>query len=52
MLGYLAGLITTGGMQGAKENLKVGMIVAQEYPALTRIMIPASWKVLRRWIPA
>lgn len=40
MLGYLAGLITTGGMQGAKENLKVGMIVAQEYPALTRIMIP------------
>jgi simple sugar transport system substrate-binding protein len=38
--GYLAGLVTTSKMPGATADLKVGAIVAQEYPALTKEMIP------------
>ena len=40
MLGHLAGLITTSDMEGANTDLKVGMVVAQEYPALNKMMIP------------
>jgi basic membrane lipoprotein Med (substrate-binding protein (PBP1-ABC) superfamily) len=38
--GYLAGLVTKSTMKGATPELKVGAIVAQEYPALTKQMIP------------
>jgi simple sugar transport system substrate-binding protein len=38
--GYLAGLVTKSTMKGANKDLKVGAIVAQEYPALTVEMIP------------
>jgi simple sugar transport system substrate-binding protein len=38
--GYLAGLVTKSKMKGATPDLKVGMIVAQEYPALTKMMKP------------
>jgi simple sugar transport system substrate-binding protein len=38
--GYLAGLVTKSTMKGATPDLKVGAIVAQEYPALTKEMIP------------
>jgi riboflavin transport system substrate-binding protein len=38
--GYLAGLVTKGTMNGANADLKIGAIVAQEYPALTVEMIP------------
>jgi basic membrane lipoprotein Med (substrate-binding protein (PBP1-ABC) superfamily) len=38
--GYLAGLITKSKMKGATPDLKVGMIVAQEYPALTKMIKP------------
>jgi len=38
--GYLAGLVTKSRMKGATADLKVGAIVAQEYPALTKEMIP------------
>jgi simple sugar transport system substrate-binding protein len=38
--GYLAGLVTKSGMKGATPELKVGMIVAQEYPVLTRMIKP------------
>ncbi|HEY9594900.1 MAG TPA: BMP family ABC transporter substrate-binding protein, partial [Spirochaetia bacterium] len=38
--GYLAGLVTKSKMKGATPDLKVGAIVAQEYPALTKEMIP------------
>jgi len=38
--GYLAGLVTKSRMKGATPDLKVGMIVAQEYPALTKMMKP------------
>ena len=40
MLGHLAGLITTSGMSGANEKLKIGIVVAQEYPALNKMIVP------------
>ena len=40
ILGYLAGLITTSDMPGANADLKIGVIVAQEYPALNKMMVP------------
>jgi simple sugar transport system substrate-binding protein len=40
MLGYLAGLITTSSMEGANADLKIGIVVAQEYPALNKMMVP------------
>jgi basic membrane lipoprotein Med (substrate-binding protein (PBP1-ABC) superfamily) len=40
MDGYLGGLISKGAMPGANKELKAGMIVAQEYPALTKMMKP------------
>ncbi len=40
MAGYLAGLVTKSKMSGATPDLKIGAIVAQEYPALTKEMIP------------
>lgn len=39
-LGYLAGLVTTSNMKDANEKLKIGLIAAQEYPLLTKHMIP------------
>lgn len=38
--GYLAGLVTKSKMKGANAGLKIGAIVAQEYPALNKEMIP------------
>ncbi|MBI9106577.1 MAG: BMP family ABC transporter substrate-binding protein [Spirochaetales bacterium] len=40
MLGHLAGLITTSKMKGANADLKIGIVVAQEYPALNKMMVP------------
>ncbi len=40
LAGYLAGLVTVSKMKGATPELKVGAIVAQEYPALAREIIP------------
>jgi simple sugar transport system substrate-binding protein len=39
-MGYLGGLVTTSRMAGANPELKAGMVVAQEYPALTKMMRP------------
>ncbi|MDR2965048.1 MAG: BMP family ABC transporter substrate-binding protein [Treponema sp.] len=39
-LGYLAGLITTSNMKHANAAKRIGFIAAQEYPLLTRQMIP------------
>lgn len=39
-LGYLGGLITGSSMTGANSDLKVGMIVAQQYPALDKMIVP------------
>lgn len=40
LCGYLGGLVTKSKMKGANSDLKVGMIVAQEYPALLKMMKP------------
>jgi len=40
LLGYLAGLVTISDMPFANRQKKVGFIAAQEYPLLTRQMIP------------
>ena len=39
-LGYLAGLITTSSMPNANSHKRIGFIAAQEYPLLTRQMVP------------
>jgi len=40
LLGYLAGLVTTSEMEGANPDLKVGMIVGQEYEAMDNMLRP------------
>jgi len=40
MDGYLGALVSTSGMSGANPDLRAGMVVAQEYPALTKLMKP------------
>lgn len=42
--GYLAGLVTTSGMSGANSAKKIGAIVAQEYPALNKEIMPGFSK--------
>jgi len=39
-LGYLAGLITTSAMPYTNNQKKIGFLAAQEYPLLTRQMVP------------
>lgn len=39
-LGYLAGLVTTSSMPNANRQKRVGFIAAQEYPLLTRQIVP------------
>lgn len=39
-LGYLAGLVTTGIMPHANTEKKIGFIAAQEYPLLSRHIVP------------
>jgi simple sugar transport system substrate-binding protein len=39
-LGYLAGLITTGSLEYANPEKRIGFIAAQEYPLLNNHMLP------------
>ncbi|MDR1869781.1 MAG: BMP family ABC transporter substrate-binding protein [Treponema sp.] len=39
-LGYLAGLVTTGAMPHANSQKRIGFIAAQEYPLLTKQIVP------------
>jgi len=39
-LGYLAGLVTTGTMPYANDAKRIGFIAAQEYPLLSRHIVP------------
>jgi simple sugar transport system substrate-binding protein len=50
--GYLAGLVTKSRMKGATPELKVGMIVAQEYPVLTKMIRPGFERGFRDVDPA
>jgi len=40
ILGYLAGLVTTSNLPLSNNQKKIGFIAAQEYPLLTRQMVP------------
>ena len=40
MDGYLGALVSTSDMTGTNPDLKAGMVVAQEYPALTKLLKP------------
>jgi simple sugar transport system substrate-binding protein len=50
-LGYLAGLITTSAMPHANDAKKIGFIAAQEYPLLTRHIVPGFLDGARRVEP-
>lgn len=51
ILGYLAGLATTSSMERANPAKKIGFIAAQEYPMLTRHIIPGLLDGARRADP-
>jgi len=50
-LGYLAGLVTTSRLPRANSAKKIGFIAAQEYPLLTRHMVPGFLDGARRVDP-
>jgi simple sugar transport system substrate-binding protein len=50
-LGYLAGLITTSSMTYANDAKKIGFIAAQEYPLLSRYIVPGFLDGARRVDP-
>ncbi|MDR2134818.1 MAG: BMP family ABC transporter substrate-binding protein [Treponema sp.] len=47
-LGYLAGLITTSDMSGGNASKRIGFIAAQEYPLLSRHIVPGFLEGARR----
>ncbi|MCF7928138.1 MAG: BMP family ABC transporter substrate-binding protein [Spirochaetales bacterium] len=40
LAGYFGGLITKGDLEHANPDLKVGMIVGQEYPMMNQVILP------------
>lgn len=44
MVGYLGGLITKSKMAGANADLKIGVVVGQQYPAMDEMIIPGYKK--------
>ena len=50
-LGYLAGLVTTSAMPHANAAKRIGFIAAQEYPLLTRHIVPGFLDGARRVDP-
>jgi len=52
MLGYLAGLITVSSMPNANNQKRIGFIAAQEYPLLTKQMVPGFLEGARLVDPA
>jgi len=51
-LGYLAGLVSTSGMPHANSARRIGFIAAQEFPLLTRHMVPGFIEGARRVDPS
>ncbi|HAJ33711.1 MAG TPA: BMP family ABC transporter substrate-binding protein [Candidatus Atribacteria bacterium] len=47
IVGYLGGLITKSTMSGATPELKAGMIVGQQYPAMDKMIKPGFEKGLK-----
>jgi simple sugar transport system substrate-binding protein len=46
MVGYLAGLASSGALPGATASHKAGIVAAQHYPALDKLIIPGFEKGL------
>ncbi len=51
LVGYLGGLITKSDMPGVTRDLKIGVIVGQEYPAMTEMIVPGYEKGAREVDP-
>jgi simple sugar transport system substrate-binding protein len=51
-LGYLAGLVTTSGMEHANPSRRIGFIAAQEYPLLNNHIVPGFLAGARMADPA
>ena len=51
-LGYLAGLVSTSNMPHANSARRIGFIAAQEFPLLTRHMVPGFIEGARRVDPS
>jgi riboflavin transport system substrate-binding protein len=52
LVGYLGGLVTKSSMPGATPELKIGLIVGQEYPAMTEMIVPGYERGAREVDPA
>jgi len=48
LAGHMAGLVTTGDMEGANKELKIGLIAGQEYPDMNRSIRPGFLAGARR----
>lgn len=49
LAGHMAGLATTSSMDGANEDLKVGLIAGQEYPDMNQAILP-GFEEGARWV--
>ena len=47
LVGYMAGLVTTSQMAGANPDLKVGLVVGQQYPVMDQAIRPGFEKGLQ-----
>ncbi|MBN1243236.1 MAG: BMP family ABC transporter substrate-binding protein [Spirochaetales bacterium] len=52
LAGYLAGLVTTGGAPGSNPEKKVGLVIAQTYPTLDKLIEPGFRAGLKAVDPA
>ena len=52
LLGYLAGLVTTGTLPHSNNQKRIGFIAAQEYPLLTKQIVPGFLDGAKRADPA
>jgi len=52
LAGYLAGLVSLGGMKGSNPDKKVGMVIGQHYPVMDKVIVPGFTKGLQAADPA
>lgn len=50
--GYLAGLVSTGGLPGSNAERKAGLIIGQHYPTMDNLIAPGFEKGLKAADPA
>lgn len=47
--GHMAGLVTTSSMEGANDDLRIGLIAGQEYPDMNQAILP-GFEEGARWV--